>query len=318
MPKPYSLDLRERVVSYVEAGHSRRAAAAHFRVSPSFVINLMTAFRQRGAVTPKALGGWRHSKLDPHRVFILRRVAEKDDISMPELAGELRAASGVKADPASLSRWVIRNGLSFKKKAFRPANAIGSDVRQAREAWKAERQLKMQTEPHRLVFIDETGTNTKMTRARGRCERGERLRSKAPFGHWKTQTFVAGLRCGALAAPWVIDAPMDRTIFETYVRTQLVPTLQEGDIVILDNLPAHKSPAAEQAIRARGAWLMFLPPYSPDLNPIEMAFAKLKAHLRAMAMRTIDELWKAIGQICDLFTPEECANYFKAAGYGFK
>ena len=111
---------------------------------------------------------------------------------------------------------------------------------------------------------------------------------------------------------------MDRAIFETYVRTQLVPTLQEGDIVILDNLPAHKSQAAEQAIRERGAWLMFLPPYSPDLNPIEMAFAKLKAHLRALAMRTIDELWKAIGQICDLFTSEECANYFKAAGYGFK
>ena len=111
---------------------------------------------------------------------------------------------------------------------------------------------------------------------------------------------------------------MDRAIFDTYVRTQLVPTLQEGDIVILDNLPAHKSPAAEQAIRERGAWLMFLPPYSPDLNPIEMAFAKLKAHLRAMAMRTIDQLWKAIGQICDLFIPEECANYFQAAGYGFK
>ena len=100
--------------------------------------------------------------------------------------------------------------------------------------------------------------------------------------------------------------------------TQLVPTLQEGDIVILDNLPAHKSPAAEQAIREWGAWLMFLPPYSPDLNPIEMAFAKLKAHLRAMGMRTIDELWKAIGQICDLFNPQECANYFEAAGYGFK
>jgi transposase len=102
-----------------------------------------------------------------------------------------------------------------------------------------------------------------------------------------------------------------------YVRTQLVPTLQKGDIVILDNLPAHKSPAAEQAIRERGAWLMFPPPYRPDLNPIEMAFAKLKAHLRAMAMRTIDQLWKAIGQICDLFTSEECANDFEAAGYGF-
>jgi transposase len=125
MPKPYSLDLRERVVSYVEAGHSRRAAAGHFRVSPSFVINLMTAFRERGAIAPKALGGWRHSKLDPHRVFILRRVAEKDDISMPELAGELQAASGVKADPASLSRWLIRNGLSFKKKPSGEPNAIG-------------------------------------------------------------------------------------------------------------------------------------------------------------------------------------------------
>lgn len=124
MPKPYSLDLRERVVSYVEAGHSRRAAAAHFRVSPSFVINLMTAFRERGAIAPKALGGWRHSKLDPHRVFILRRVAEKDDISMPELACDLHAASGVKAAPASLSRWLIRNGLSFKKKVSRPASAI--------------------------------------------------------------------------------------------------------------------------------------------------------------------------------------------------
>jgi transposase len=135
MPKPYSLDLRERVVSYVEAGHSRRAAACHFRVSPSFVINLMTAFRERGAVAPKALGGWRHSKLDPHRVFILRRVAEKDDISMPELARELQAASGVKADPASLSRWLIRNGLSFKKKpsgermrsARRPPGARGME-----------------------------------------------------------------------------------------------------------------------------------------------------------------------------------------------
>ncbi len=156
-----------------------------------------------------------------------------------------------------------------------------------------------------------------MTRPRGRCLKGKRLRSKAPFGHWKTQTFVAGLRCGALTAPFVIDAPMDRRIFETYVETQLVPTLEKGDIVIMDNLPAHKSPIAEKAILDRGAQVLFLPPYSPDLNPIEMAFSKLKAHLRARAVRTIDELWKAIGQICDLFQPEECKNYFTAAGYGF-
>lgn len=175
----------------------------------------------------------------------------------------------------------------------------------------------MGLEPHRLVFIDETGTNTKMTRLRGRCLRGQRLKSKAPFGHWKTQTFIAGLRCHGLTAPFVVDRPMNRRIFETYVETVLAPTLAPGDVVILDNLSVHKSQAAEKTIRARGAWLLFLPPYSPDLNPIEMAFAKLKAHLRARAVRTIDALWKTIGDICAMFSPAECRNYFKAAGYGF-
>jgi transposase len=204
------------------------------------------------------------------------------------------------------------------KKTLLASECDRPDIRQAREEWRAERQPKMRLEPERLVFLDETGTTTKMTRPRGRCLKGERLRSKAPFGHWKTQTFIAGLRCDALTAPFVIDAPMDRRIFETYVETQLAPTLERGDIVIMDNLPAHKSPVAEKAIRDKGAWVLFLPPYSPDLNPIAMAFAKLKAHLRAKAVRTIDALWKAIGKICDLFQPQECNNYFAAAGYGFK
>jgi transposase len=173
----------------------------------------------------------------------------------------------------------------------------------------------MRLEPHRLVFLDETGTTTKMTRLRGRCPKGQRLRSKAPFGHWKTQTFIAGLRCFGLTAPFVIDAPMNRRIFDTYVETQLAPTLSAGDVVILDNLAAHKSPKAEAAIKARGAWMLFLPPYSPDLNPIEMAFSKLKANLRARAIRTIHGLWQAIGDICNLYSPAECKNYFDAAGY---
>ena len=175
----------------------------------------------------------------------------------------------------------------------------------------------MRLEPHRLVFLDETGTTTKMTRLRGFCPKGQRLRCKAPFGHWMTQTFVAGLRCDKLTAPFVVNAPMNRRIFETYVETQLAPALDKGDVVIMDNLAAHKSKAAEKAIKARGAWILFLPPYSPDLNPIEMAFAKLKAHLRAKAVRTIDALWQEIGHICDLFEPAECQNYFTAAGYGF-
>jgi transposase len=175
----------------------------------------------------------------------------------------------------------------------------------------------MRQEPHRLVFLDETGTSTKMTRLRGRCLKGQRLHAKAPFGHWLTQTFIAGLRCYELTAPWVINGPMTRTIFETYVETQLAPTLARGDVVILDNLPAHKSEKAARCLKQRGAWFLFLPAYSPDLNPIEHAFAKIKAHLRKAEARTVEALWRAIGDICDLFEPQECRNYFTAAGYGF-
>lgn len=173
----------------------------------------------------------------------------------------------------------------------------------------------MKKRPERLVFIDETGTTTKMTRLRGRARRGQRLRMKAPFGHWRTQTFIAALRHDGLTAPWVIDRPMNREIFEAYIETQLAPTLQRGDMVILDNLSSHKSEKAKAILKERGAWFLFLPPYSPDLNPIEMAFAKLKAHLRKAKARTIDDLWKAVGSICDLYTPEECWNYLKHDGY---
>ncbi len=173
----------------------------------------------------------------------------------------------------------------------------------------------MRQEPHRLVFIDETGTTTKMTRLRGHSKRGERLHAAAPFGHWGTQTFIAALRSDGLTAPWLLNGPMNREAFDIYVETQLAPTLHQGDVVILDNLAAHKSERAAKALKARGAWFLFLPPYSPDLNPIEMAFSKLKAHLRKAGARTIDALWRAVGDICDLFSPEECWNYLNAAGY---
>jgi transposase len=188
-------------------------------------------------------------------------------------------------------------------------------VRQAREEWKAHRQPRMRENIHRLVFLDETGTTTKMTRLRGRARRGTRLKADAPFGHWAPQTFIAGLRCDGLTAPWVIDHPMNRETFDTYVETQLAPTLRKGDVVILDNLASHKSAKAEAILRQRGAWFLFLPPYSPDLNPIEMAFAKLKAHLRRIGARTIDALWKTIGDICALYSDQECWNFFQHAGY---
>lgn len=154
-----------------------------------------------------------------------------------------------------------------------------------------------------------------MARLRGRAARGRRLKARAPFAKWSTQTFIAGLRADRLTAPWVIPGAMDRIAFDLYIRTQLVPTLRPGDVVILDNLSVHKSAGAEAAIRACGARLLFLPQYSPDLNPIEMAFAKLKAHLRAAAARLPDTLMKALGRVCGLFKPTECQNYFNAAGY---
>jgi len=170
-------------------------------------------------------------------------------------------------------------------------------------------------DPDRLVFIDETWASTAMARTHGRAPRGERLRMGVPFGHWKTTTFVAGLRLAGIVAPMVLDGPINQRAFEAYVDQILVPELKPGDIVIMDNLSSHKSPAVRTAIEAAGAELRFLPPYSPDFNPIENAFAKLKALLRKAAERTIDGLWRTIGTLIDLFTPAECANFFTAAGY---
>ena len=185
----------------------------------------------------------------------------------------------------------------------------------ARQTWIGRRQPRMRRQPHRLVFIDETSVNTKMTRLRGRAPCGQRLRAQAPFGRWGTQTFIAGLRHDGMTAPWIINRPMNRAAFDTYVETQLAPTLKRGDIVILDNLAVHKSARATQCLKRIGAWFLFLPAYSPDLNPIEMAFSKLKAHLRKAKARTFDALVNAIGDICGLYKPQECWNYFKAAGY---
>ena len=182
----------------------------------------------------------------------------------------------------------------------------------AREAW-FEGQPDL--DPARLVFLDETWTATNMARLRGRSPRGERLRSPVPHGHWKTTTLVAGLRLSGIAAPFVLDGPINRDAFQAYVDQVLVPELTPGDIVVMDNLGSHKGPAVRAAIEAAGARLLFLPPYSPDFNPIEMAFSKLKALLRKAAERTVEGLWSAIGGLVDTVTPDECTNFFAAAGY---
>jgi transposase len=165
------------------------------------------------------------------------------------------------------------------------------------------------------VFIDETWAKTNMAPLRGWAPKGQRLRAKVPFGHWKTMTFLAALRHDRIAAPWVFDGPINAESFLIYVEQVLVPTLHPGDVVVMDNLGSHKGPAVRAAIRAAGAHLIFLPPYSPDLNPIEQVFAKLKHLLRKAAERSVDATWKRIGALLGNFSPIECANYFLNSGY---
>ena len=167
----------------------------------------------------------------------------------------------------------------------------------------------------RLIFLDETGVTTSMVRRYGRAPRGKRVRGYAPAGHWKITTFLAGLARDGIVAPFVIDEPMNRAIFTQYVRQYLVPELRPGDVVILDNLSSHKGAEVAALVEACGAKLLFLPPYSPDLNPIEMVFAKLKHLLRKAKERTREGLWNRIGSLLDDFPPNQCANYFRHAGY---
>jgi len=166
-----------------------------------------------------------------------------------------------------------------------------------------------------LVFVDETWAKTNMAPLRGWAPVGQRLHAKVPYGHWKTMTFIAALRCDRIDAPFVFDQPINAASFTAWVEQQLCPTLKPGDIVVLDNLSSHKKPAVRAAIRAKGARLLFLPPYSPDLNPIEQVFAKLKHLLRKAAERTQKATWQRIGSLLDTFTPQECKNYLDNAGY---
>ncbi len=170
-------------------------------------------------------------------------------------------------------------------------------------------------DPDKLVFIDETWAKTNMTRPRGRAARGERRVDYVPHGHWKTTTFVAALRVGGITAPTVVDGAINGDLFLAYVRQQLVPTLKKNDIVVMDNLSSHKVAGVQTAIATAGAKLIYLPPCSPDFNPIEQVFAKLKALLRKHRDRTMDALWTRLGTILDCFTPQECRNYFRHSGY---
>ena len=195
---------------------------------------------------------------------------------------------------------------------LRAAEQDRPDVAAQRQQW---RDAQAALDPERLVFLDETWAATNMARRYGRAPVGERLVCAVPHGHWKTTTFLAGLRLGGLTCPLVIDGAVNGDLFVAYVEQHLVPSLRPGDVVVMDNLSSHKRVAVRRAIEGAGCRLLYLPPYSPDFNPIEQAFSKLKALLRKAGRRTVEGLWAFLGEAVDLFTPDECRNYFRHCGY---
>jgi len=312
MSKALSVDLRERVVAAVAAGASCRAAAARFGISASSAIRWCARSREEGTVVPGPLGGDRRSaRIEAHAPLILELLKQKSDITLAEIQAEL-AKAGVPASIATIWRFFERHRITRKKETAHAAEQDRPDVLRRRWAWFENHP---DLDPDRLVFIDETWASTKMARTHGRALRGERLRSPIPHGHWKTTTFVAALRNSGMVEPMVLVGPINGVAFQAYIDQVLVPELEPGDIVVMDKLGSHKSAGVCAAIEAAGASLLYHPPYSPEFNPIENAFAKLKAMLRKAAARTVEGLWNTIGRIVDTFTPDECANYFAAAGY---
>ena len=309
MPKAYSADMRERVIAEVESGASRREAAEEFEVSASTAVIWVKCFRETGRCTAKSRGG-SVSPLEKHADFLLGLIEKQSDLTLDEVVWAMHKHK-IPGSRTAVWRFFQRHKITFKK-SLRAAEQERADVARARRRWMREQGL---FDPAHLVFIDETAANTKMVRLSGRCPRGERLIGRVPHGHWKTITFVAALRRNGMRAPCTVDGSMNGAKFLAYVKQCVSPILKRKDVVMIDNLPAHKASGIREAIEARGATLRYLPQYSPDLNPIEMPFSKLKAYLRKAAERTVPRLRRRIGRFACTLTAREARNYFRHAGY---
>ena len=317
MGKPHPIELRSRVVAFVEEGNGRRGAARHFGVSPKFVNDMVILKRDSGGLVPQRQGHSGDGKLAPYGVWVRDRLASKADLTLDEIVAELASVHGLSVHRASVGRRLHRLGLSHKKTLL-ASEHLRPDVVERRRNWVEVRQPDMVNMLERLVFIDETSLKTNLVKTTGWAPVGKRLVDHAPCGHWHTQTFIAGLSHDGRIAPWVLDGAVNGLSFGKYVAHERAPTLRPGQIVSADNLSSHKSARVQALLQAQGNSLIFLPPYSPDLNPIEIAFSKLKTLIRKAAARTYQALWKLVGSLCDLFPPLQCQNYFRAAGYETK
>jgi transposase len=300
-----SMDLREKVMKAIRGGMSRRQAAARFDIGPATAVRWAKRVEITGEVAPARMGGDRRSqRIEAHAAFILAQIKEKPDLTILELRDRIRERHGLAVGYGTVWRLLARHGITRKKKKGHASEQDREDVAAAREEW-FEGQLDL--DPEKLVFIDETSISTNMARRFGRAPRGERCRASVPFGHWETTTLIAALRIDR------IDAPM--TIHGAYIEQVLAPTLCAGEIVVMDNVITHKIAGVRKAIEAKGATILYLPPYSPDFNPIEQSFSKIKSVLERIAARTVDALAAAVGEAPRSFTPGECTNYFTACGY---
>ena len=312
MSQTASQDLRCRVIAAVDGGMSRNAAARRFGVGISRAIRWVREWRSTGVATAKLKGGdLRSHRIEAFREVLLSAIETQKDVTLVELAAMLERDHAAVFAPSTIWRLLDRHGMTFKKTAH-ASEQERPDVAARREAWfEAQPDL----DPARLVFIDETGVTNKMARRRGRARHGQRCRAAVPHGHWMTTTFTGALRLSGMTAPMVLAGPMNGDAFEANVEQVLVPDtpVRRGRH---HGQPACASTTDDRAaIEAAGAVLRHLPPYSLDFNPIENAFAKLKALLRKAAARSIDDLWNAIRDALLRILPSECANYFKAAGY---
>ena len=309
MARPYSSDLRARVVEAVtRERHGMRRRNASVSASPLRCGGIRRG-GTRGRLRPsRAVEAARRWRSTPKKLSGLLR--SNGTGRWMSLSWRCTSAESRGAARRCFGFWCAT--ASLLKKVLHASEQERADVARARRRWIREQRLLDSTH---LVFIDETSVNTNMTRPYGRAARGERVVGRVPFGAWKTLTFVAALRCDEMSAAMLITGAMNGEAFLAYVEQCLVPTLKRGDIVIMDNVPAHKVEGVQEAIHAAGASLRYLPPYSPDLNPIETAYSALKTFLRKCAERTEHALGRRAGQFVRRLQVKACANFFAHAGY---
>jgi transposase len=308
--RPYSQDLRERVVCACDEGRGTRQQIADlFGVSTAWIRRLLQRRRQTGSFAAKPHGGGTPLKLTAqHCDRLLVLVTEQPDATLAELRDRLGAAVHL----STVARALDRLRLTVKKKVVYAAEQDRPDVQHKRATFRGR---AAGIDPSRFVFLDETGVNTSMDRLYGRAPRGQRLVDKVPLAHWQMTTLVAAIRGDGVVAPFALTGAMDGLTFESYVEQILVPCLRPGDIVVLDRLQSHRGRAVGRAIRKSGAGVWYLPPYSPDYNPIENIWSKVKAILRQTAARTQEALWEGLRQAVAAVTAQDCLNTFAHCGY---